>query len=245
MNQQLPARPVGVFDIDGTIFRSGLLLEIIRRLIEKNIFPSTAWDSIAPAKMAWKNRTGSYQDYLMAAVRVHEAFIAGTLVRDIRRIDSEIIFLLSQRVYRYPRTLITQLKSRDYYLVAISGSPSHIVKLFAERMGFNTYRAAEFEDDGTAFTGRCQNPQIWTDKSQEFENLLASLPFPIDFANSYVIGDTEPDIPMLSRVGHPIAFNPNTGLAAHAAKEGWPIVIERKDVIAELHHGSYKFLTLS
>ena len=52
--------------------------------------------------------------------------------------------------------------------------------------------------------------------------------------DSYGVGDTEGDIPMLELVANPIAFNPNIALYKHASRMGWKVVVERKDVIYNL-----------
>jgi phosphoserine phosphatase len=46
-----------------------------------------------------------------------------------------------------------------------------------------------------------------------------------------MIGDSEGDLPLMEYVGHPIAFNPSLPLAKTARRNGWPIVVERKDVV--------------
>lgn len=45
-----------------------------------------------------------------------------------------------------------------------------------------------------------------------------------DPAHSYAYGDTASDIPFLSLFGHPVAVDPDAGLAATALRRGWPIL---------------------
>jgi HAD superfamily hydrolase (TIGR01490 family) len=45
-----------------------------------------------------------------------------------------------------------------------------------------------------------------------------------DFERSTFYSDSQNDIPLLSRVTHPIATNPNARLRAHAKAHGWPIL---------------------
>jgi phosphoserine phosphatase len=52
---------------------------------------------------------------------------------------------------------------------------------------------------------------------------------------SYGLGDTESDAPFLEIVENPIAFNPNYNLKKIAEEKGWRIVVEKKDVIYEIH----------
>lgn len=45
-----------------------------------------------------------------------------------------------------------------------------------------------------------------------------------DYAQSHFYSDSQNDIPLLSRVTHPVAVNPNDQLKAHAIAQGWPIL---------------------
>jgi phosphoserine phosphatase len=54
---------------------------------------------------------------------------------------------------------------------------------------------------------------------------------------SVAVGDTESDIPTLSLVERAICFNPTKGLYEVAQKNGWEIVLERKDTIVKIKKG--------
>ena len=41
-------------------------------------------------------------------------------------------------------------------------------------------------------------------------------------------------LPLMRHVGRPIAFNPSLPLARTARRNGWPIVVERKDVVYDI-----------
>lgn len=43
-----------------------------------------------------------------------------------------------------------------------------------------------------------------------------------DFGNSHFYSDSHNDIPLLEKVTHPVATNPNAQLSAHALARGWP-----------------------
>jgi phosphoserine phosphatase len=59
---------------------------------------------------------------------------------------------------------------------------------------------------------------------------------------SLAVGDSEGDIKMLALTDQPIAFNPTNALMKHAKQAGWPIVLERKNVVYNLEpaNGDYK-----
>ncbi|MBI5479862.1 MAG: HAD family hydrolase [Deltaproteobacteria bacterium] len=46
----------------------------------------------------------------------------------------------------------------------------------------------------------------------------------VDFSASWFYTDSYSDLPMLARVGHPVAVNPDLRLRRHARARGWPIL---------------------
>ena len=51
-------RKVAVFDVDGTIFRSSLLIEVVDPLIRDGVFPEEVQDSYAKEYERWLDREG-------------------------------------------------------------------------------------------------------------------------------------------------------------------------------------------
>ncbi|MEK7150009.1 MAG: haloacid dehalogenase-like hydrolase [Patescibacteria group bacterium] len=104
---------------------------------------------------------------------------------------------------------------------------------FCERLGFDKVYGRFYELDSSGkFTGKVVNEDLISDKSNivrraiEKENLTLEA--------SIGVGDTEGDISFLEMVSMPICFNPNSKLYTHAKKNGWRVVVERKDVVYEL-----------
>jgi len=225
---------LAVFDIDGTIFRSSLLIELVNGLVAKGVFPEKARKEMEADYLAWINRRGNYENYISRVVRIHKRYIAGAGVQSVRQVVRKVIGWQKDRVYRYTRDLIVRLKRERYFLLAISGSPAYIVSQFADHMGFADSVAREFSVRDGVFTGENPNDEYLRRKDQVLTDFLAHSGIRADLDRSIAVGDTEGDIPMLELVGRPIAFNPNTTLAAYAKKKGWQIIVERKDVIYKI-----------
>lgn len=224
---------VAFFDIDGTIFRSSLLIEIINLLIDRGVFPKKAAEEIRAKKTAWLDRVGAYDDYLYKVVEIHLKYIRGCREEDIMKAVEDVIYFEKDRVYRFTRDFIKQLKSEGYLLIAISGSPIYLVKEFAAHMGFDRAFGQILEVKNGLFTGDIVNKNF-RDKESIIKEFEKSEGVKIDFKNSIAVGDTDNDIAMLKLVGNPIAFNPNRTFAEYAKKNGWRIVVERKDAIFEV-----------
>lgn len=230
---------LGVFDIDGTIFRSSLVIELSHALVDAGIFPSSARQEISKEYVAWLDRKGSYEAYIDKVVKIYVKHITGQRYIQVKRVAESVIRQQKDRVYRFTRDLIKKLKSQGYFLVAISGSPSYIVEKYAKAIGFDLFFGTELEIVSGKFTGKVASLDSAYNKSKIVKSLAKKYP-DINLKTSIAVGDTESDVPMLKLVGHPIAFNPNLELAKVAKDRKWQIVVERKDVIYELKDFGFK-----
>ncbi len=230
---ELRRRRVAIFDIDGTIFRSSLLIEVTEALIEAGLFPEAARRGYARAHAAWLDRRGSYEDYIMAVVRAFERSIPGVGYKEFLRVSAKVIGAHQHRVYRYTRDLLKDLKRKKYFLLAISLSPKSAVDAFAKGLGFDKVYGLLYKLDLKGRYGRGhESPDILRDKGKIL--LRAVEKEHLTLHGSVGVGDTESDIAFLRLVDHPICFNPNSQLYQRAKRAGWKVVVERKDVIYEL-----------
>jgi HAD superfamily hydrolase (TIGR01490 family) len=226
-------RKVAVFDIDGTVFRSSLTVELVERLITAGLFPEEVRAPYEEARRVWAERRGGYQTFLDTVIALFTLHIKGVPYQKVANIAGEIIEERQHYVYRYTRDLIGDLKQQGYYLLAISGSPKFIVDGFAYETGFDkSYGAFFTSGPSDNFTGDIEDEEFIRNKSAVL--LRAVRKENLTLAGSIAVGDTESDIPMLEMVERPIAFNPNQALYTHAKRRGWEIIVERKDVIYEL-----------
>jgi HAD superfamily hydrolase (TIGR01490 family) len=221
---------IAVFDIDGTIFRSSLLIELVDALIADGLFPKNSQKGYAKEFRDWLDRKGGYEEYIMAVVYVFIKNIKGVPHKNFMRNVNRVIEHQRDRVYRYTRDLITDLRKKNYYIVAISHSPIEIVGSFATSFGFDDYYGKVYEVDAKgSFTGKVLDG---ANKADVLQGILKKTG--LSLTGSIGVGDTEGDIPLLSLVEKPICFNPNQLLFKHSKKKGWKVVVERKDMIYEM-----------
>ena len=222
---------LAVFDIDGTIFRSSLIVELVDGLVKEGLFPKEAKKEIERDYVAWLSRKGSYVTYIIKVVEVYQKYIKGINVDKAKTVAKKVIEREREKVYIYTRNLIANLKKENYFLLAISGSPDYIVEEFTKSLGFDGFYGGEYEVKNGLFTGR-QLVEVSNSKPEILIRFLKEYGF--DLKDTIGIGDSEIDISFLSLVGNPIAFNPDNVLAKVAKEKKWKIIIERKNVIYEL-----------
>lgn len=221
---------LAIFDIDGTIFRSSLLIEMVEALVVKGLFSEKTKSVYAKAYKNWSNRQGSYEDYISAVVVAFEKNIKGVSNDAFIKIAKQVVDDNKDRVYRYTRDLIKDLKKKNYYLLAISHSPKVIVQSFCQELGFDKVYGRDYEvDKNNRYTGKTLHLDLISDKAKMLRHALEKEN--LTLVGSIGVGDSDGDITLLKMVETPICFNPNSKLYAKAKRLGWKVVVERKDVI--------------
>src|SRR3989344_9604848 len=56
---------LAIFDVDGTIFRSSLLIQLVNKFIEKGAFPEDARKVYENEHRKWLDREGDYEEDIM------------------------------------------------------------------------------------------------------------------------------------------------------------------------------------
>lgn len=226
-------RKVAVFDVDGTIFRSSLLIQLVNTLIENGAFPKEARRVYEREYEKWLNREGGYQEYIGAVVAAFNKYLKGVHYGALADAAEEVVEEQWKRVYRYSRDLLQDLKKKDYYLLAVSHSPKTVLDKFCPRMGFDKAYGIVYEiGPQELFTGRMVEEHLILNKAAILKR--AAEKEDLTLARSIGVGDTESDIPFLEMVAEPICFNPNLNLYRYAKRMKWKVVVERKDVVYEL-----------
>lgn len=222
------------FDIDGTVFRSSLLIEIVEELIDVGLFSPQAREVYERPYRLWQDREDSYEKYISAVIESFNQNIQGVGYGEFIETAQRLVARKKNHTYRYTRELIKKLKKEGYFLLAISHSPKSILDSFCQELGFDKVYGRFYElGPGDRFTGKVLDEHLIANKANivkramKKENLIAK--------GSIAVGDTEGDIPMLETVENPICFNPNDRLYRYAKLNRWPIVVERKDVIYRIN----------
>lgn len=234
-------RKFAAFDIDGTIFRSGLYREVVYELLSTGKAPQSLMDEFAHHEADWKARRShaAFSLYEHSMANAFDKTLPGIKCADFDEAAAAVFARVSDYVYAYTRDLARSLKADGYTLVAISGSQSELVKPFAEKYGFDIWMGQHYErGDNGYFTGNIT-------KTHDGKDVLLKKiveEHGLDFSGSVAVGDSRGDIGMLSIVEQPIAFNPERELFEKAREEGWRVVVERKNMIYELHPDGNTFV---
>ncbi|MBL7045695.1 MAG: HAD family phosphatase [Parcubacteria group bacterium] len=226
-------KKVAIFDVDGTIFRSSLVVELTEALIDKGVFPKSTEAEYKKQYKKWVEREGDYEAYINSLVVAFMKNIKGIHYGDFSDLANEVVDEQNKRVYRYTRDLVKSLKKKNYFLLAISQSPKTILDGFCRSLGFDKVYGRVYElGPQDRFTGVVIDEHLIENKTNIVYRAMEKEG--LTLKNSIGVGDTEGDISFLEMVDNPICFNPNSKLYKHAKRMDWKVVVERKDVIYEL-----------
>ncbi|MCU0678281.1 MAG: HAD-IB family hydrolase [Candidatus Pacebacteria bacterium] len=227
-------KKVAFFDIDGTLFRSSLLIELVDALIAEQIFPAEARDGYLTERRQWLDREGTYDEYIAAVIDSFLTHIKGVHYGAFADVGKRVVARHQKRVYRYTRDLVSKLKKDGYFIIAISQSPKTVLDAFCKDYGFDKVYGRIYDiGPQDRFTGEVQDEHLIENKANIVKRVFERHP-ELSSEGSVAVGDTDGDIPLLASVSEPICFNPNAALYTYAKKMGWKVVVERKDVIYTL-----------
>lgn len=229
-------RPFAVFDIDGTLVRWQLYHAVVEALALEGKIPQSVCEKIDSARSTWKRRgagSDGFRTYELILVEGYHEALEKLTPDDINHAIDTVYDMYHQQTYTYTRDLIVSLKEKGYLIFAISGSHQQIVSKLGKYYGFDDTIGADYQVVENEFTGVRISPAVHG-KGPLVKKLVKQ--HDATWTGSLAIGDSRSDAAMLELVEQPIAFNPDQDLFAIAQKNGWPIVIERKNMIYRLEH---------
>jgi HAD superfamily hydrolase (TIGR01490 family) len=125
------------------------------------------------------------------------------------------------------KALVKQHQNTGALCAIVTATNSFITGPIAKEFGVENLIATEIEiaPDGN-FTGKPQGlPSFREGKITRVEQWLAQQGVGInDFSESFFYSDSLNDLPLLARVTHPVAVNPDPRLRQHAHDQGWQVL---------------------
>ena len=227
------------FDIDGTIYREGLITEVFKKIIKYELVDEEKWyKEVRPAYLLWDKRQGDYDTYLLKMVDIYVEAIKGISKEQIEHVAKKVIEQKGDRVYTFSRERIKWHQEQGHIVIAISGSPYELVKEMSQKYNMDDFKGTIYiSDKNNNYTGDVI--PMWDSESKEKALLEMKEKYNIDLSASYAYGDTAGDYTMFKLVGTPYAINPTKELLHKITNDKEindkiNIIVERKDVTYKL-----------
>ena len=150
--------------------------------------------------------------------------IAGRTLEEVEHlVEPWVEEVIEPIIYGDACRCIAEHRKRGDRILIISASGTHLVGPIAARLGVDEYLAIELEAVNGVYTGNTHG--VLTYREGKITRLLEWLDQEqesLEGASFY--SDSRNDLPLLLKVDHPYAVNPDGVLREHAEKNGWPVL---------------------
>jgi len=217
-----------IFDLDGTLYTGHIVNGIARHHRTHRVNRRWLYFYMGSHMSMWPLwRTGLLSE---ASVRDLWSRHLGWTVRGLTLEEADAAFAWITERYVLPLLrprVIARLVAHQAFqhrVVLVSGTPSPLLAEIGRRLGVEETVGTPLVVRRGAYTGSCEPPSCQgANKVARLEEHLQDTT-QVDWAHSWAYADSHTDLPLLDRVGHPVAVYPDEGLAAYARDRGWEIL---------------------
>lgn len=172
-----------------------------------------------------------YADYLAGTLNIHD-FLEQHQLRPLAQHDratlerwredfihTRILPLIAPKA----RALVEKHRAQGHTLLIITATNRFITEPIAAEFAIPYLIATELEELNGRFTGKVAGVPSYREgkvtRLGEWLRLHGQ-----NLADSWFYSDSHNDLPLLTRVDHPVAVNADATLAAYASQHGWPVI---------------------
>ncbi|HEX5128658.1 MAG TPA: HAD family hydrolase [Usitatibacter sp.] len=213
---------LALFDLDNTLLDGDSDYEWAQFLIEEGVLHAGDYNS----KNDW-----FYERYKDGTLDIHE-FLDFQLAPIARRPRAQLDAWHQQFMQRRIRPIILPRaaelieRHRGDLAAIVTATNRFITAPIAAELGVQHLLATDIEEgDGGTFTGKPRGtPTFREGKIRRVDEWLAERGTRLADYESWFYSDSLNDLPLLDRVDHPVAVDPDATLRATAQERGWDII---------------------
>jgi HAD superfamily hydrolase (TIGR01490 family) len=215
---------LALFDLDNTLLAGDSDYEWGQFLVDQGVLERAEYEA--------QNRE-FYEQYAAGTLDIHEFLgfalrpLAEHASADLARWHADF---MRQRIRPMigakARALVARHRDAGELCAVVTATNSFVTGPIAREFGIEHLIATEPEAVDGRFTGRVAGQPCFREgKILRVEQWLGREGRRLgDFARSAYYSDSHNDLPLLERVTHPVAVDPDEALAAEARRRGWPMI---------------------
>ena len=215
---------LALFDLDNTLLAGDSDFQLAQFLIEQRVLDREVYEA---------RNVEFYEQYKAGTLDIHEFldFQLKPLSRHPRsQLDAWHSDFMQNRILPIitpaARKLVEEHMLAGDLCVIITATNSFVTAPIARALKVPHLIATEPEQNDGEFTGRVSGlPCFREGKIARLESWLDEHNLTwLSFLESWFYSDSLNDLPLLKKVTHPVAVDPDATLKAHAERNGWPII---------------------
>jgi len=218
------ATELTLFDLDNTLLSGDSDYEWAQFLIERGVLERARYEA---------RNDVFYRQYLAGELDIRE-FLDFQLAPLARRPRAELDawhreFMRAKIlpiIRPKARALVASHRDKGDVCAILTSTNAFITAPIARELGVPHLLATELELCDEGYTGRPSGTPCFREgKVERLNEWLASRNETLaSYAASWFYSDSLNDLPLLQRVSHPVAVDPDATLKAEALRRGWPIL---------------------
>lgn len=212
---------LALFDLDNTLLDGDSDYAWAQFLIEEGVLHADEYNA--------KNDY-FYERYKDGSLDIHEFldFQLAPLARHPRaQLDAWHNEFMQRKVRPMilPKAAALIAKHADALTAIVTATNRFITRPIADELGVGELIATDIEEVDGAFTGKPRGtPTFREGKIAAVDGWLAARGHRLADYESWFYSDSLNDLPLLERVTHPVAVDPDATLRAYATERKWPII---------------------
>ncbi|MGH7847224.1 MAG: HAD family hydrolase [Candidatus Binatia bacterium] len=211
---------LAIFDVDHTLIPMDSLKSFGLFLWRKNGMALGKLSRFAPALLSWTLGWRNDEELKVSYLRM---FLQGMAVTEAGALAREFAqSTLLPSVTREGAARIHWHRQERHQVVMLSASPDIYLSFLAEALAADALICTRADQRDGCFTGEIVGANCKGE--QKVRELLARYrQEDVDWLSSYAYADSLSDVPILERVGHPVAVNAGGRLKRLAAQRRWRV----------------------
>jgi HAD superfamily hydrolase (TIGR01490 family) len=215
---------LALFDLDNTLLACDSDYEWGQFLVDRGVLDRDAYEA---------QNAAFYEQYKAGTLDIHEFLgfalrpLAEHTPEDLARWHAEFMAARIRPAMGAPaKALVRRHLAAGDLCAVVTATNSFVTAPIAREFGVPHLLATEPESLRGRFTGRVAGiPCFREGKIARVEAWLAGQGHKLqDFPQSAFYSDSHNDLPLLERVTHPTAVDPDATLAAEAGRRGWTVI---------------------
>jgi len=215
---------LALFDLDNTLLAGDSDYEWGQFLVDQGVLGRAEYEA--------QNRA-FYEQYAAGTLDIHEFLgfalrpLAEHSSAELARWHADFMRLrIRPMIGDKARALVRRHAAAGELCAIVTATNSFVTGPIAREFGIEHLIATEPEAIGGRFTGRVAGQPCFREgKIRRVEQWLAARQLAWgDLAQSTFYSDSHNDLPLLERVTHPVAVDPDETLAAEARRRAWPMI---------------------
>ncbi len=215
---------LALFDLDNTLLFGDSDYEWGQFLVDRGVLGRETYEA---------QNQAYYEQYIAGTLDIHEYLgfalrpLAAHEPQELARWHADFMRdRILPMISSAARELVRKhLRAGDLSAI-VTATNSFVTVPIAREFGVRHLVATEPESRNGRFTGRVAGTPCFREgKIRRVDEWLEGLGHRLsDFEKSVFYSDSHNDLPLLHRVTHPVAVNPDDVLALEARQRGWPVI---------------------